>query len=532
MAVRPCIVLCHAHPADILTDVQLAAALRAQPQALVELRCERWPQADVQLLQQICRYLLPERCVVTCRGVGQLPAALAHTAADKERQQEVYRLAVALQAAFVDVDGDVWCQTPSLRQALLAQRPQLSRTRFIVSQHAYDAMPQPAQLQTWRDQAIGCGADVVKIAVAAPTLAAGWPLWQLACETPAATATVLPVLMGDVGLYSRILSARLPAPPPLTYVRLDESAGLAAGQPTLTEAASLYRLHSIEPQTPVWGVLGAPLGHSRSPWLHNRLLQAWRKPGVYLPFAVAEAPAWFLQHALGTLGICGLSVTLPHKSAALAWAQQPSQQALRVGAANTLYRVANDQLWAADNTDVPAAAAALAQLVPQGLHNKQLLLLGAGGASRALAAAAQQAGAHLHVCARRAEQAQQLAADFAAQVLPVAALTDALPQIDGVLQGTSVGMQPHAQQSLLTAQQLARLPSHAFVYDAIYTPRQTQLAQLAQQRGLAQACGEGMFLRQAALQCQHFYGRTPSDAQLRWALGTTAVEQAWAEGLF
>ena len=155
------------------------------------------------------------------------------------------------------------------------------------------------------------------------------------------------------------------------------------------------------------GVVGWPVAHSRSPAMHNAALQAvglsdWR----YQRLPVAPELLLETVRALPGAGFVGANVTIPHKQAALALADEATDAARAIGAANTL-TFAPGGAVAADNTDAPGLLAALGDLRPE-----RVLILGAGGSARAAAYALAQAGAAVAVWNRTPERARALAADL------------------------------------------------------------------------------------------------------------------------
>jgi len=202
---------------------------------------------------------------------------------------------------------------------------------------------------------------------------------------------------------------------------LRESEGTAPGQPTIEELTALYRFRSITPATKVYGVVGWPVGHSKSPAVHNAGFEAVGHDGVYLPLPIP--PEW--EHFKATvtsliedehLDLAGLSITIPHKAHALrlahelGWSIDPF--AASAGAANTITIDANRNVRVS-NTDGTAARACLEDAIAGGLAGKRIAILGAGGVARGIAAALATSGAQLTVFNRSTDRAASLASDLA-----------------------------------------------------------------------------------------------------------------------
>jgi shikimate dehydrogenase len=168
----------------------------------------------------------------------------------------------------------------------------------------------------------------------------------------------------------------------------------------------------ISAKTRMFGVVGDPVAHSLSPRIHNRWLSDAGIDAVYTGYHLRSGDAAADLRALARAGVSGLNITLPHKAAALAAADEVSDNAARVGAANTLERLSGGG-WRAHNTDVEGFAQALAHACPGDLAGRRVVLIGAGGASRAAVVHLVHLGADLAIVNRTPETAAQLAADLA-----------------------------------------------------------------------------------------------------------------------
>ena len=251
----------------------------------------------------------------------------------------------------------------------------------------------------------------------------------------------------------------------------------------------------------VTGVLGWPVAHSRSPALHNHWLERYGIDGAYVPLPVPPGAFEAALRGLMAAGFRGANVTLPHKEAAFALCDERDAFATRAGAVNTL--VFRDGRIIGSNTDGFGFMENLRAHAPA-WRPGPTVLLGAGGAARAIAAALLDAGVpDLVVVNRSAERAEALAAALGG---PVRAAT-APPLGDATLlvNTTSLGM---AGQPPLDIH-LAPLPAHAVVADAVYVPLETALLRAARARGLTTVPGLGMLLHQARPGFRLWFGVDP-----------------------
>jgi shikimate dehydrogenase len=275
---------------------------------------------------------------------------------------------------------------------------------------------------------------------------------------------------------------------------------------------------SLTGKARIAGVMGWPVGHSRSPRLHGFWLRRYGIDGAYIPMAVRPEHAAEAMRALPKLGFAGCNVTVPHKETALAVADSVDAFARRIGAVNTLV-VGADGSIAGSNTDAPGFLANLMQEAPTWQPKRAAaVVLGAGGAGRAVAAALVDAGApEVRVVNRNVARAETLACDIGGPITVMgwndraAALRDA-----GLLVNTTVlGMTGQAALDLA----LDMLPTGALVNDIVYAPLETELLRRAKARGNLVVDGLGMLLHQARPGFKAWFGVDPVvDADLRQAV--------------
>ncbi len=264
----------------------------------------------------------------------------------------------------------------------------------------------------------------------------------------------------------------------------------------------------------VAGVLGWPVGHSRSPRLHGFWLERYRIDGAYVPLPVAPEHFAAAVRGLAAAGFAGANVTLPHKLAAASLCDERDVSAERAGAVNTL--VFRHGRILGSNTD---GFGFLANLRDHGVDPAAgpALVLGAGGAARAVAASLAEAGAPVFVTARRTEEADRLAATLPGlRTLPWVAREAALAEMALVVNTTAAGMTGREPLAL----ELDRAAAGLAVADVIYVPRETNLLAAARTRGLVAVGGLGMLLHQARPGFAAWFGVDPEvDEALRRFVG-------------
>src|SRR5208282_5126214 len=232
-------------------------------------------------------------------------------------------------------------------------------------------------------------------------------------------------------------------------------------QISLQEMKDLYRVDRLDSRTRVYGVIGDPVGHSLSPAMQNAGFAARRMNAVYLPFLVHDLRDFL--GSVGPLGIQGFSVTLPHKERILRRLDGCDPLATRIGAVNTVVVRGGGNLYGY-NTDYVGVLRALEKRMP--LRGSRVLIVGAGGAARAVAFALAQAGSSVCVCARRQERAKSLARAAGGEAVARVRLRSEF--FDAIVNATPVGMHPSVDDSPLNARDL----NCRLVFDTIYRPRE------------------------------------------------------------
>lgn len=268
---------------------------------------------------------------------------------------------------------------------------------------------------------------------------------------------------------------------------------------------------------PLAGVMGWPVGHAKSPLLHRHWLARYALPGAYVHLAVAPDQFERALHALPALGFVGANVTLPHKLDALRLADEATPRAQRIGAANTL--TVRDGGVVADNTDGFGFIENLRQTAPDWRAAAgPALVLGAGGAARAVVAALLDAGAPgIRLVNRTRARAEALAEGVGGPVtvLDWDAAEAAMDGCATLVNTTSLGMVGHPPLTL----RLDAAPAGALATDIVYAPLETPFLKAAAARGLPTVDGLGMLLHQGRPGFEAWFGRAPEvDAALRHAV--------------
>lgn len=283
---------------------------------------------------------------------------------------------------------------------------------------------------------------------------------------------------------------------------------------------------TIDSNTQLLGLLGWPVGHSLSPAMHNAAAADLGLNIAYVPLPVAPEQLPVAVRGLAAVGFRGVNVTVPHKQAAMALVDTLTKDAQAIGAINTIV-FEQDGRMTGHNTDWVGFLADLAALeVPS--NGRDCLVLGAGGSARGVVYGLSRGGGRVHVLARRADQAEALAADLSfeqAMVRP-GALADLTQTAAGmhaplIVNTTPLGMSPNIDASPWPNDQPFLRDS--FAYDLVYNPAQTRFLQQAASDGCGTANGLGMLVQQAALAFALWTGQAPDTAKMRAAAEAALV---------
>lgn len=325
--------------------------------------------------------------------------------------------------------------------------------------------------------------------------------------------------MGEHGLITRILAKKFGSL--VCFACLDEKTATAPGQVSIAQMKNLYRYDSMNSKTQVFGIIGSPVSHSKSPAIHNACFGACNMNRVYVPILLKGDRLEFNRFMENVkdrhwLNFGGFSVTIPHKENALAYTNHiggfAEEQASKIAAVNTLAIGFNDRL-SAYNTDYAGAMDALVKTMgidKAQLEHKPVAVIGAGGVSRAVVAGLTDAGAKVTIYNRTLSRAKKLASEFACHH----ASMDDIASLDAeiIVNCTSIGMYPDVNSSPLPASVLKKT---MVVFDTVYNPAETLLLKQAKKAGAKTVPGVEMFIYQAMEQFTHFTGEKADESIMR-----------------
>ncbi|XP_074566731.1 bifunctional 3-dehydroquinate dehydratase/shikimate dehydrogenase, chloroplastic-like [Curcuma longa] len=409
-------------------------------------------------------------------------------------------LAMELGAEYVDIELKV---AENFVKIISGKKPE--SFKLIVSSHNYQTTPSSEELSGLVATIQAVGADIVKIATTAVDIVDVARMFQVIvhCQVP-----MIGLVMGERGLISRLLCSKFGGY--LTFGTLDSGKESAPGQPTISDLLNVYNIRQIGEDTKIYGIIGKPVGHSKGPILHNAAFKSVGFNAVYVPLLVDDLENFL--NAYSSPDFAGFSCTIPHKEAAVRCCDEVDPIAKAIGAVNTIVKRASDGKLIGYNTDYVGAISAIEDglrglrggkdEIGSPLAGKIFVVIGAGGAGKALAYGAKAKGAKVVIANRTFERAKELANLMGAQALTLAELETFHPENGMILANTtSIGMQPKVNETPVSKQALRW---YSLVFDAVYTPKVTTLLREAQESGATVVSGLEMFIRQAMGQFELF----------------------------
>ena len=379
----------------------------------------------------------------------------------------------------------------------------------IVSYH--DVVSFPADLDAIFELLLSMPAAVLKIAVQADDATDCLPVFNLLDRARREGRELIAIAMGQAGVMTRILGPSRGSF--LTYGSLDENSASAPGQMTARELREVYRIDSINRETEIMGVIGRPVAHSISPYLHNAALAQANINAVFLPFEVQDVDGFMLRMVRKDSreldwNLRGFAVTAPHKSAVMKHLDWIEPAAKEIGAVNTIV-VQDDELHGY-NTDAAGFIGPLTSRIGS-LDGVRCAVIGAGGAARAVVWALRQERAIVTLFCRDPEKAKTVQDQFEVTCRPLA---DAMFEaFDVLINATPLGTLGELEtETPVTAAQLRGV---RLAYDLVYNPLETRFLREARETGCGTVGGFEMLIGQAAEQFRLWTGKEPDVESMR-----------------
>lgn len=464
--------------------------------------------------------------IVTCRKKAEAAQMDAADGSEKESEDQknkkmaILKQAVDLGADFIDIELSEGADAIQELKSYCEKgdgsvKKGDGSKKLIISCHDFKRTPGLARLKELFHQCRKYDPGIVKIVTFAHKPEDNLRMMSLIPYAQKHKQEIIALCMGEKGRISRVMAPYLGNY--LTFAALGRDAQSAPGQLTAAEMKQINILLNGDGQQQMpalstgqdrqlknYILLGNPVGHSLSPLMHNTALHALGQEGRYNAFCVYD-PAAAVQ-AIRGMDIRGASVTIPFKSAVMEYLDNISEDALQIGAVNTIVNK-NGYLTGA-NTDWLGIIVTLREAMT--IKGKNFVIIGAGGTARAAAYGIVREGGFPVIVNRTVENGKRLAVEFDCPFYSL----DEIDKInaDCLINTTPVGMYPRIDQSPVDS---GLLTGYKYVMDVIYNPLETRLLKEAGLRGCRVLTGLDMFVHQGAEQIKLWTGREPDRALMK-----------------
>lgn len=354
--------------------------------------------------------------------------------------------------------------------------------------------------------------DISKIAVQTESITDSLSVWRLLQRAESEGKQMIPIAMGEAGKWTRILGLAYGAP--ITYASLEEGNETAPGQISARNLIDVYHVKELDKETEIYGIIGNPVSHSLSPYIHNAAFKDQGINAVYIPFEVSNLDEFIRRMVRAETreidwNLTGFSVTAPHKESIIKHLDLIDGASSEIGAVNTVKII--DGRLCGYNTDAYGFIEPLREIYGD-LKNAEVGLIGSGGAARACLYALRKDGANATIFARNKEKGLALASEFEVKYSPVTQNETAFADLDVLVNASPLGALGILEtQTPVTADQFSNLQ---LAYDLVYNPCQTLFLREAKSKGVKTIGGFEMLIAQAARQFEIWKGSKVSKEKI------------------
>lgn len=410
---------------------------------------------------------------------------------DRKKRLNLLKKAIELKADFIDLD--LTLGEKKIKE-IIANK---NKTKVIISFHNFKKTYKK-ELTAVFEKIKKLNPDIIKVATFANSINDNLIIFDLIKKAKTENKKIIALCMGEKGEISRILSVPLGAE--LTFGSLKQGKESAPGQITAKVLKEVYRVNKLT-NPKIFGLVGNPVKHSKGILIHNKAFEKLKLNNIYVNFLVDDLTN-FLNGFKGI--ITGLSITIPFKTQALKHLDKVDPIAKKIGAVNTVVKKGNDLIGY--NTDSIGAIKAIEEKTK--INNEDFVILGAGGAARAIAFGIKQKKGNLIILNRTVKKAKELAKELKCAF---GGLKLIYLNVDCLINTTSIGMFPNVNESLVNK----KLLKNMVVFDAIYNPKITKLLKDAKSNKCKIISGVEMFVNQASEQLKLWSGKSVNKNYLK-----------------
>jgi len=392
--------------------------------------------------------------------------------------------AMKIGFGYIDIE---YSSIDSLNSLISKKRELKSRTNIILSYHNFENTPK--NLKETLSKMGNLNPDIVKIVAYANDISDNLIIKELISSTSNQNKKLISFLMGEKGEISRVLCASWGSY--TSYAPLKGVGKTAPGQIPIEILNDVYRVNSINSNFDIYGLIGNPVKESIGYYVHNKLFSYYNIDAVYLNFLVDNIDEFMSSFKGHFKGLC---VTMPFKENIIPYLDAIDPIASRIGAINTIKKD-KDGLFGT-NTDWIGAVYSIEKLSP--IKGKKVLILGAGGAGKAIAFGIASKQGEIIISNRDQKKALALSKNLGAETISWEKRNDV--DFDILVNATKIGMSPEENISPMEESFFAKDLSGITVFDAVYSPIITKLLRMSKEQGANIANGLDMYIGQAMAQ--------------------------------
>ncbi|WP_263419374.1 shikimate dehydrogenase [Terriglobus albidus] len=500
---RVCVALQGASPAELFQKAEAAAP----EHMFLEFRLDSLPNPAAALprLKEFLEANPLVTAITTCRrkpNGGGFTGSLSDEA-------EILAKAAAAGSQLIDLEIE---SAEAMKHADL-DKLRAAGAAIIISYHDFEAT---RDLDAVYERIQKFQPDFIKVVPTARSLADNLTLFAF-LEKYGEAGNVIGISMGEYGVISRVLGVR--AGSAFTFAASSVEDATAPGQIPARALVENYRIDHIAAGTKIYGVAGNPVRSSLSPLMLNTAFRRETVNAVYL--ALQTSKLTDLLKVVQAVPIHGLSVTMPLKQEILEHLERTDPLSAKIGAVNTIVRAQDGKLYGF-NTDVGGIVGPIERR--RSIRGLKVLVLGAGGASRAAVFGLKEKGADVTIYNRTVETAQKLAKQAGAKTIKRELIGKT--HFDLIINSTPAGMKGNKLTHILEPNEM-----HAdLVFDLVYNPVETPFLRMAREKGIPVITGVEMFVHQGARQFEIWTGKpAPEEEMLRVVVHALKQLQAEAQ---
>lgn len=443
---------------------------------LIEIRIDFITDLNNDSLKQLLDKK-SKKVIITCRSKyeeGQFEGS-------EIKRIGLLKKAIEFGADFIDIEDNT--NTQIIKEILQNK----NKTKIILSHHYHNDTPTLKILEEKYNFMNLLNPDFIKIVTKAKAINDCFSVFKLL----KGKNNLISFCMGIRGSISRVLAPKYGSY--ITYVSLKKGKESASGQISIAEIENNYNISKINLNTKILGVIGTHAENSKSKYMHNANFKTKNLNYIYVPFKVRKSELNKFMINFRDFNFSGAAVTVPHKETIINFIDKLDETAKIIGATNTL--VNNNNCIVGSNTDYFGAITALKKVTS--LNKKKILVIGAGGAARALLFGLNKENASIMIVNRTYEHAQKLGDEFNTNYDKFENIKIHIKNSDIIINTTNVGMSPNDDKCIISKE---IMPKNKILMDMVYNPINTLLIKRAKENNCTVITGDKMLAYQAIQQ--------------------------------